>query len=419
MTPKGFWSSSLVMFIAMRSADAVNAFAGIWLVPKYISPDELGAVLPLSSFAGMLALPFGIFATVVMKQLASLARTGSYGEIKSLLRGTFAAAGCVFVLAIASTKLLFPAFLERLRIEAGSLSFLIVVAAFSSALAPVFSNSLLGLKRFGALAFYSFISAPARVIAMLLLMPLRAISGYFAGQAVPGAIMAAGAIFALRREMRTPPKPFWTRTRLCAIAPFAAAAAVFLSLQSFQSLLETTAVRQCMLPADSAAYYMVTRFSEIASYAGLTLSTVIFPFAASAPGAETLRTVRRAMMLSLAIGCALAAFFALAGKPILAILPGGELYQSYTPSLVALTIVATLSVTSLCGANALVAMDSFLFLFPWAALHTIYFACVWSISRWGSWTMPRFIAATAIFAAVKLLAISPFLRTLSRSRSGE
>ena len=34
-----FWWYSLMLFCACRAADLLNAFVGLWLVPKYVDPS--------------------------------------------------------------------------------------------------------------------------------------------------------------------------------------------------------------------------------------------------------------------------------------------------------------------------------------------------------------------------------------------
>ena len=43
------WWYTALLFVAQRLGDAVNMVLGLWLVPKYVPMQELGAVLPLSS----------------------------------------------------------------------------------------------------------------------------------------------------------------------------------------------------------------------------------------------------------------------------------------------------------------------------------------------------------------------------------
>ena len=42
------WWYALLLFVAQRFGDAINMFVGMWLVPKYVPQNELGAVLPES-----------------------------------------------------------------------------------------------------------------------------------------------------------------------------------------------------------------------------------------------------------------------------------------------------------------------------------------------------------------------------------
>ena len=130
-----FWWYSLMLFCACRAADLLNAFVGLWLVPKYVGSSELGAVMPLSSFAVFLALPVSIFATAFMKEITVLATHGEYGKMKSLMRGVFICAGAFLILALLTTRFVLPAFLMRIRVAEGSLGILIISTAFVGAIA--------------------------------------------------------------------------------------------------------------------------------------------------------------------------------------------------------------------------------------------------------------------------------------------
>ena len=80
----GFVKHSLLLFLALRIGDVVNLAAGMWFVPKYVSPEEIGAVLPLTSFATLLSLPVFAFAMTVMKESAWLAAKGERGYFRSV-----------------------------------------------------------------------------------------------------------------------------------------------------------------------------------------------------------------------------------------------------------------------------------------------------------------------------------------------
>ena len=43
----GFAKNALLLFVALRVGDFVNVAAGMWFVPRYVSPEDIGAVLPI------------------------------------------------------------------------------------------------------------------------------------------------------------------------------------------------------------------------------------------------------------------------------------------------------------------------------------------------------------------------------------
>ena len=71
-----FWWYSLMLFAACRTGDAIQAFIGLWLVPKYVGTEELGAVIPLQSLAGLFAAPLGVLAVVFASLTSGVADSG-------------------------------------------------------------------------------------------------------------------------------------------------------------------------------------------------------------------------------------------------------------------------------------------------------------------------------------------------------
>jgi O-antigen/teichoic acid export membrane protein len=182
------------------------------------------------------------------------------------MRGVFAATAVFLFIAIVVARFLLPAFLERIRIVEGSLGLVIIAASFVSAVAPIYSNALQALKKFKAQSIISIVGAPVRLIAMLLAMPFRAITGYFVGQAATPAFSIAASVLALHKELSVKAEPYWNRAT---VKKFAGLLAIFLSwgfVTGFYGLVESTLIRQRLPDLDSAGYYIATRFSEIANY---------------------------------------------------------------------------------------------------------------------------------------------------------
>jgi O-antigen/teichoic acid export membrane protein len=380
-----FWWYSLMLFCACRAADLLNAIVGLWLVPKYVGEKELGAIMPLSQFAGFLTLPVGIFAMTFMKEMTALATRGDFGRMKSLMRGVFIGAGVFLVLALAISRLVLPAFLERIRIAEGSLGFLVVASAFISTVAPVYQNALQALKRFKTISALNIIGAPIRLVAMIVAMPFRALSGYFIGQAAPPAFTIAASVYALRRELAVPAVPYWTRSVFRHFIALLLGMAAYQMAGGFLSLVEQTALRQRLPEIESAAYYMTTRLSDIASFVCGTLTMVMFPFTASlaAEGKPTRPLVVKSSLAMLATGGLLALAFALAGKPLLAMLPGGDKYSGYAWAIPWLIGVLSLSAIQNFHTNTEASAGRFGFLKWWVPLHAVFACGLLAITGYG------------------------------------
>ena len=339
-----FWWYSMMIFLACRAADLLNAFVGLWLVPKYVDPEELGAILPLANFANFVALPVGAFAATFRNEVSRLASGRELGKLKTLMKGVFIAAAAFLFVALALTRFVLPAYMTRLRIVEGSLGTIIVFSSFVGVVSPIFGNALQSLKRFRSYSLISVVSAPIRLVAMLVAMPLRAISGYFVGQTAPPAFSMLAAVFFLRKDLSVKAEPYWTRDvvrRFAGLfAVFAASGAVF----GFTTLVESTVLRQRLPALDSAAYYMVTRFSDIANFLSTTLAFTIFPFAADAAArnGDTRPLVVKASLATAAFGAALAAAFGAFGARLMSVMPHGSAYAAFAwaiPCLIGINVM--------------------------------------------------------------------------------
>ena len=342
-----FWWYSLMLFCACRAADLLNAFVGLWLVPKYVDPSELGAVMPLTQFANFLAIPVAAFANTFRNELTRLSINKEFGKLKTLMRGVFAATAVFLFVAIVVARFLLPAFLERIRIVEGSLGLVIIAASFVSAVAPIYSNALQALKKFKAQSILSIVGAPVRLIAMLLAMPFRAITGYFVGQAAVPVFTIGASVIALRKELSVKAEPYWNRAT---VKKFSALLTVFLSwglATGFYGLVESTVIRQRLPDLDSAGYYMATRFSEIATYLYGAMIFAFFPFAAELAknGREYARLILKSTGVNMAFCAAIAVAFGLVARPLLAFLPHGDKYAAYwwaVPWLISITGISSL-----------------------------------------------------------------------------
>lgn len=350
-----FWWWSLVIFLACRSGDVVQAFAGLWLVPKMVGEEELGAALPLIQISTVFALPLAILTAPFSRWLSIYSARGEFGKIKRLLSLAFWGVGIAFLAAVVLARFILPAFFERLRVAEGSLGTLIIVAGLAVPLASVFTSALQGLKRFGAISLSHAIGSPLRLLVLLIAMPFRPLSGYLLGQIAPHAALITIALASLRRHLGSAIKATVlgkgdVAAMLRYTWPIAINTIVFSLCGTWQALL----IRQRLPEVESAAYYIISRLAETSTYAGVTISLVLFPLVAQAHENGD-RSSERALLRRVAIGtlipgAAITLAFAFFGRSILGLVSLWSPYAYTAPLMTILTLRMTLNAT--CGVFA-------------------------------------------------------------------
>lgn len=339
----------MMIFVACRAADALNVFVGLWLVPKYVEPAELGAVMPLTNFANFLAIPIAVFASTFRNELTTLAINRRFGQMKTLIRGVFIATAIFLFLAIVICRFILPAYLERIRVAEGSLGIIILTASFIGTISPIYGNALQALRKFRANSVLALLGAPLRLITMLVTMPLRALTGYFVGQCAVPISQIVGSVVCLRKELSVPAEPYWNSEIVRRFGRLFLIFGVSAIAGGIASLVESTVLRQRLPELDSAAYYMVTRFSDIAGFLASALVFTLFPFTAelAAKGKDTRPLIVKTSLAVFVTNASLAAFFCLFGERIISFLPHGSEYAAYWWSIP--WIIAVTSINLFCG----------------------------------------------------------------------
>ena len=339
------WWYSLMIFVACRSGDVIQAFIGLWLVPKYVGPEELGAVLPLQQLSGLFAVPLAIIATVFAKYVNTYATRGEYGKVKCFIRDVLLASIIVFLVCIAVAYLVIPHFYERLNVSAGLLTALILAAGFASNIANLFTSALQGLKKFKTMTIQNLISAPIRLATLLVAMPIRALSGYILGQATPPATCSLLAAYSLHKDLRAIPLDTSWRKDLPEIWCYLWPVGIYLALSTLCTSISTTIYRQRLPEIESAAYYLLSRFAEIAGYVGSSMLLILFPLAGEAHERqkENIQILHNTILATAVVSVAMAALFLFFAPDILSLSNIWSIYAKFTNLLAILTLIVGLS----------------------------------------------------------------------------
>ena len=375
-----FFRHSLLLFLALRCGDAVSIAAGLWFVPKFVSPEEIGAVLPLTSFATFLSLPLFALAMTAMKESAHLAAANERGKVKSLLRGVFVSVAIMIVLGLAATTFAIPRFLSAMGVSQGHIAGLLaVVAAFLGCAAPVYTDALQALKRFRSLGVIEAGGSIMRFAVMYVAMPFNALAGYFAGAASLPAFRIACGLFALRRDLAVKADSYWTRPTVKRFARSFCAVLAYQAVPMFAALVEQSVLRTSLSTLDSAGYYMASRFSDFLYYVTTPLLLVVFPYAAytAQKGSDTRPFVVKCCIVTLAVAVAMTATYLFWGKAFISLMPNGVNYADYAQYMPFLTLITALTSCQVFYTNVEVSAGRFGFLSWLIPLHLAYPLLLW------------------------------------------
>lgn len=343
------WWWSLIIFISCRFGDLINAFIGLWLVPKYIPQEELGAALPILQAANIFGLPLAILVTPFSRWLTIYATRGEKGKIKRLLQIVCYGALGAFVAAVIVSHFMLPHLFERLKVAKGSLGMLIVCAGLAGPVSTVFNNALQGLKRFKAMSVINMLGAPLRLAVMLVAMPFRALSGYVAGQIATPMLITFAGWFAIRKDLGKKVQSVALGRDVIDMGRFLAPFALYLTVGTIIGSWQALLFRQRLPEIESAAFYIISRLAEVATFAGASIVWVAFPMAVEAKmkGGEKSLLVKL-LLGTLAPGLLITVFLAIFGRMVLNVLPLWRDYVPYAALLAAYTLRMT--VVSATGA---------------------------------------------------------------------
>ena len=363
-----FWWYSILIFIACRSGDAIQAFIGLWLVPHYVPQRELGAALPLLQIGGTFGLPLSILIIPFSRWLTLYATRGEYGKVKRMLSLAFKSVFVAFAMVLLLAHFILPHFFERLRVAEGSLGILIICTGLIGPFSSVFGNALQGLKRFKTIAVVNALGAPVRLVVMLATMPFRALAGYMLGQMSAPVVNIVVSFFSLRKDLGSGVKaePLGqtdVREMVRYTIPVAVNLLVATVMGSWQALL----IRQRLPEIESASFYIISRLAEVAAYAGMSLSVVAFPLAAEAreKGGRGDGLLWRLLGGTFLPGLAVTAIFAVSGKMLLESVPLWRDYVPYWPLLVFYTLRLAVCTTYSVFSTYEIAAGRFRFLLYW------------------------------------------------------
>lgn len=411
--------SFILLFLALRAADLLNLAGGMWLVPKYVAPKDLGAVLPLTLFATLAAIPVFAIAMTALRESSRLRAEGQDRQLRSFIRGVFAAVGIGAVLVLAVTAAVLPHFIVRFRVSDSLSGYLAVTAAFLGCVAPVYFDQLQAAKKFGYVGIIEVSAAALRLALMAVLMPFRALAGYFAGSVVRPIVQIVGPLLALRGTSAADAEPYWNRENAVRLLKTFFLLLPYLGLPLLVSLTENDLVRTQLSAADSAGYYMATRISDLLNYVSYPLMFVMFPYITdhAAQGKSHTKLTLDCCGIIICIAVLAAVITDLFGAEIISWLPNGKNYTAYATHIPKLFLFMAFGATQTIITNAEFAAGRFTFLWWLIPLNIAYIELLPRLMK--TPTLDSLVMVFMLFALARMVIAWVQIRFVSKREQGQ
>ena len=377
------WWYTALLFVAQRFGDAVNMVIGIWLVPKYVPMRELGAVLPLLSIVGIVGLPFAVVTTPLTRFLAIYSKSGELGKAKAMFRDAFVASAALLFVSFLIAAFALPFFFERLWIGKGSLGVLVIAVALTGTLATIVNAAVQGLGKFDAVVAINAISAPFRLVTFIVLLPFRPLSAYFVGQAAQPGVTIVGGLWACRsllsRTVRAMP---YLREDGRKILCYTLPVLLWTIATTVAGNVDMMLIRHRLPEFESAGFYVVSRFSEVAAYFGSAFAFLLFPMASvcGSKDAKSLRLIRHAVLGCIVSGALVAGLLALGGERLLSLTSVWRPYIGFSDEMALLALNSTVGIAVTCLVSFEMAQDRFGFLWYLVPLFAVKALLLLSVS---------------------------------------
>lgn len=340
--------AGLLMLIGIGGLNIGNAAFHL-LSARLLGPSQYADVVSLVAAQGLIALPFGGIQYAVARFVAQEAAGGDAVAVASLIRrllfASLVVATSLTVLVAASSPWL------RQALGIGKLTPVVLAAAYMlpALLAPAVWGFAQGVQRFGLISASLLAGVAARIMLILVLIPL----GLGVG-GVMGATFLAGILSLvvplplvwswLRRPHDSSRGPS-NRVVLRSVGPVLAGTLAITSLTTFDLI----AAKVSLSAADAGVYGSASLIGRLLLYLPMTIATVLLPKVTSR--AASARDTKEILHASIAV----TAVFSVFGTALLVLIPNfivgltfGSTYSGAVPLIglfgLAMSIYAVLNV---------------------------------------------------------------------------
>ncbi len=394
-----FWWHSALMFVASRCGDVLHVVVGLFLVPRHVPEEQLGAVLPLLSLGVFFSVPLTAAARTTARYVTEFRVAGERGRIRAIVRDLMRLSVLVSACGIAIVWFGQSFLAARLQFEGRAVPLLVGGLIVLSSWLPVLKLANQGMGHYYRISASLPLAAVSRLILALVLLRLWKLEGYLAAMLLGGLAVSLFLGRGLRACFARDVRPVSNRALLAEANRYFLPTLLLTGLFAFQALMEPWIIRQRLPFEESAAYYLATRFGMIPAYLSAPLVAFLFPMVSERHdrGQATRGLKWQSLLAVAATGLLVAVGLALFGERLLGLTSDWRPYRAYASLLWQTALIAT--GTSLIALYATHETACRRFAFLWVAAPVVLLEIGGLYSLMG-WSFFRPYLPASVWAAV-------------------
>ncbi|MGI6099556.1 MAG: oligosaccharide flippase family protein [Lentisphaerae bacterium] len=415
------WWYTLLGFIVNRLGDVINIFIGLYLVPRLLPGEDLGALLPLMTVGAVFSTPLALLLLPVSKFLSIFAAREETGKIRALLQDSL---GISLVYAVIMTAWIFwqgDALLLRLHVTDHRLLWPVAGFAILVCVEPIISGAVRALRLFKPMLLSGLIAPYVRLAGMLaLLVPLGAL-GYLLAQFATQSFGVLFSLVILIMFLRKTGRRVSYRPHLREMLAYSLPLVAFTLVGRIQGPIETFVIRHRLPTVDSAGYYYAFMLGNIPGYFTGAMAPFLWPILSDRfeRGQKTEGLLMQSMLFNLALGALFVGLFALIMPWFFTLPSPWQPYKAYAGFVWQAALIGTLKTAQSFYTSHETACRRFTYMRYLIPLILIECAILYALPGWSAlrpwlptglwnWVAARYRPSLQGFVAIMLMANAAF-----------
>jgi len=305
------WRFSLLLMITARIGDVINMIISLFLVPEFMDPSEMGAILPLMRMINVIAVPITVTAAVFLRFSTKFEAAGQPEKTNKLLHDFWRISLVLGLILCVALVLLAHPLGTYYQVSDFRVIWVIGALGLLACCIPPLQTAIQVLERYRMFVWGNIAGPSLRLLfAILLIGPLQ-ILGLFIANASAGVIRAVlimrdAVPFILSRKDQQS-----YHGHLPDMMKFAIPFGVYTLLLTSQLFLEASVVRTALGEADSAGFFMITTLGSAPMYLLAALTPILLPILSHRHEKKIHSKQTHVLMLLCALGLGLCITFVL------------------------------------------------------------------------------------------------------------